>query len=48
VSAEPTVPATSACQQSRPSGRRFRRRLDTIDEVLDVALAVMAESGAGG
>jgi len=36
--------------EERPSlpGRRARRRLDTIDEVLDVALAVMAESGAAG
>src|SRR6266851_3183889 len=31
-----------------PLGRRARHRLNTIDEVLDVALAVMAESGAGG
>lgn len=29
-------------------GRRARRRLDTIDEVLEVALAVMADNGAGG
>jgi len=31
-----------------PLGRRARHRLNTIDEVLEVALAVMAESGAGG
>jgi AcrR family transcriptional regulator len=29
-------------------GRRQRRRQETIDEILDVAVSVMAESGAGG
>jgi AcrR family transcriptional regulator len=31
-----------------PDSRRARRRQETIDQVLDVSLAVMAESGAGG
>jgi AcrR family transcriptional regulator len=31
-----------------PVGRRQRRRLETIEEVLDVAVAVMAEQGVAG
>ena len=31
-----------------PSDRRHRRRQQTIEEILDVAVAVMAEEGAGG
>lgn len=31
-----------------PGGRRARRREETIDQILDVSLAVMAEYGAGG
>jgi len=31
-----------------PADRRHRRRRQTIEEILDVAVAVMAEEGAGG
>jgi AcrR family transcriptional regulator len=33
---------------SPPADRRARRRLETIEEIVDVAIAVMAEQGAGG
>ncbi len=32
---------------AEPVGRRQRRRQETIDEILDVAVGVLAESGAG-
>lgn len=31
-----------------PSDRRHRRRQETIDEIVEVALSIMAEEGAGG
>ena len=31
-----------------PSDRRHRRRQETIEEIVDVALSIMAEEGAGG
>ncbi|HEU5034377.1 MAG TPA: TetR/AcrR family transcriptional regulator [Mycobacteriales bacterium] len=48
MSAEPIPSAAGADPAAVSLDRRQRRRLETIEEVLDVAAAVMAEQGVAG
>ena len=46
--ADQAVPAVAAANTSMALDRRARRRQQTIDEILDIAIQVMAEEGVAG